>query len=149
MDIKLSCGSEIDDRNSQYGDNMSPGVDFLNVPDEAESLMLLMEDLNAPGNLRVHWVIWNIPPHIKLPEGVSRTERPKVQHAEAVQGNNDYHVMGYLGPKYPPGNETYRFTAYALDKMLNIDPGSRITDVKQAMKGHVIDKSVVEAGYTN
>jgi len=148
LEIRLSCGSEIDDRNSQYGDNLSPGVEFVDVPGDAESLVLFMEDLNASETRRVHWVIWNIPPEKNLPEGIARGG--EVDGLDALQGNNDFDVMGYTGPEYPPGNETYRFTAYALQNRLNLDAGATMVEVRQEMREEkVLDKAVVEAGYTN
>jgi Raf kinase inhibitor-like YbhB/YbcL family protein len=148
MEIELSCGSEIDDRNSQYGENLSPGVKFTEVPEDGKSLVLFMENLNASESRGVHWVIWNIPPDKDLPEGVERKERPS-EVPGAVQGNNSYHVIGYEGPKYPPGGETYRFTAYALDQKLRLSPGSSMENVRQAMKETVLEKASTESGYTN
>lgn len=128
MDIDLPFGSEIDDRNSQYGENLSPRIEFSNVPEEAEILVVFMEDLDAPESREVHWVIWNIPPESDLPEGIPVGEEPDVM--EVRQGNNDFDVVGYTGPEYPPGNETYRFTAYALDSEMSLDPEQqeRISD---------------------
>ena len=148
MEISLSCGSEIDDKNSQYGDNLSPGVEFSNVPEDTKSLILFMEDLNASEARRVHWVIWNIPPEENLPEGVEIGEKPSSVDG-SYQGNNDYKIIGYQGPKYPPGNETYRFTAYASEQLLDCSPGSSLQDVREAMKGKILDKATAEAGYTN
>ena len=54
MKIILSCGSEIDDKNSQYGDNLSPGVEFFDVPESAETIALFMVDLNASMAREVH-----------------------------------------------------------------------------------------------
>lgn len=147
MEINLSCGSEIDDRNSQYGDNLSPGIEFNDVPEDAESLIVFMVDLNASSSREVRWVIWNIPPGSDLPEGIPRGEEPGV--LGVGQGNNDFDVMGYTGPEYPPGNETYRFTAYALDSKIEPGPGATREDVKLAMEDKVLDKAVAEAGYTN
>lgn len=148
MEIILSCGSEVDDLNSQYGDNLSPGVEFRDVPAETGSLAVFMVDLDASEARKVHWVIWNIPPGKDLPVGVERGHRPGNVES-CAQGNNDYDVMGYTGPEYPPGDETYRFTAYALKEMLDIREGSNREDVRQAMSGLVLDKATAEAGYTN
>lgn len=147
MEIILSCGSEINDRNSQYGENLSPGIEFKNVPEEAESLVVFMEDLNASETRRIHWVIWNIPPGTDLPEGIPVGEEPGVLGVS--QGNNDFDVVGYTGPEYPPGNETYRFTVYALDSEVSPGQGATSQDVRLAMQNHVVDKATVEAGYTD
>ena len=148
MEIVLSCGSEIDDKNSQYGENLSPGIEFIDVPEEAETLGVFMEDLNASEARKSHWVIWNIPADSDLPEGILPEERPSMVEG-SVQGNNDFDVIGYTGPEYPPGNETYRFTAYALESRLEVEPGSEMPIVKRSMKNLVVDKATAEAGYTN
>lgn len=147
MKIELSCGSEIDDRNSQYGDNLSPGIEFTDVPEDAESLVVFMVDLDASQTREVHWVIWNIPLESDLPEGIAVGEEPGVLNVR--QGNNDFDVVGYTGPEYPPGDETYRFTAYALDSKINPRPGATREEVKLEMEDKVVDKAVAEAGYTN
>jgi len=147
VELRLSCGSKIDEKNSQYGENLSPGVEFVDVSEEAESIVLFMEDLDAVETKRVHWVIWNIPAEKDLPEGVPREE--EVEELGALQGNNDYGFIGYLGPEYPPGNETYRFTAYALENQLNLNAGATMVEVRQEMRDEeILDKAAAEAGYT-
>lgn len=146
MEIRLSCGSEIDERNAQYGENLSPSISFSGVPEDVDSLVVIMVDLNASETREVHWVAWNISPNQDLPEGVPRGERPGI--GNMAQGNNDYGILGYQGPQYPPGNETYLFTVYALESELNLMPGSTREDVRQAMAGKVVDKVTARAGYT-
>lgn len=146
MEVKLSCGSEIDDKNSQHGDNLSPGIRFNNVPEEAKSLVMFMENLNAFETRKVHWVTWNISPNKDVPEGISSQENS--EDNSLVQGKNDYGINGYQGPEYPPGNEVYLFVVYAINTELDLLPGSTREDVRQAMSGKVIDKATVEAGYT-
>lgn len=147
MDIELSCGREIDEKNSQYGDNLSPGIEFNDVPEDAESLVVFMVDQDAPQSKKVHWVIWNIPADSDLPEGIPRAEEPGVLGVR--QGSNDFDVVGYTGPEYPPGNETYRFTAYALDSDIEPGPAATRENVRLEMEGKVLDKAVAEASYTD
>lgn len=147
MEIELPFVNEISDRYSQYGDNISPKIKFKEVPDDAESLVVFMENLNASESRKVHWVIWNIPFDAELPEGIPVGEEP--DFLGVSQGNNDFEVVGYTGPDYPPGNETYRFTAYALDSEIDPSSGATREDVRQSMKDKVVDKAVAEAAYTD
>jgi Raf kinase inhibitor-like YbhB/YbcL family protein len=149
MKINLPFEDEIPDRYTQYGRNISPKIELEDVPEDAVTIVIFIENKSAPENLSIHWAIWNIPAERNIvPEAIARAERPEAIDG-AVQGNNDYHIIGYQGPKMFPGEERYEFTAYALDIKLNLSPGSRKEQVMEAMKGHVADKATVERGYTS
>jgi len=149
LELKLSFSDEIPDRYTQYGRNLSPEVVFRDVPEDAETLVFMIENINAPESLRVHWIIWNIPAETEaLPEGLETAENPGEIEA-VVQGNNDFDVRGYQGPRMFPGEEKYLFTAYALDTYLNLEPGNHREQVIFAMRGHVLDKAQERRGYTS
>lgn len=148
MNAKLSFGHEFSDRYTQYGEGLSPSIEFEEIPDDAKSLAVLLENISfeeKTGSSKVYWLIWNIPTIEKLPEDIKPGERvEKVE--KAVQGNNSFEVIGYTAPGRYRGRQDFRLTVYALDKMLELKPGSRIGDLKQALKQHVVDKAVVRKG---
>ncbi|MFB6175287.1 MAG: YbhB/YbcL family Raf kinase inhibitor-like protein [Candidatus Nanohalobium sp.] len=149
MRLLLPFDDEIADRYTQYGENISPKVRFEEVPEDAETIALLMENMNAPETRSVYWIIWNIPAAVEqAPEGLEIGEGPE-SFEEAMQGNNDFEIIGYEGPKRYPGEERFRFTAYALDTALGLEAGSRTEDLREAMKGHVLDKAEEIRGYTS
>src|SRR5579862_1927486 len=44
------------------GDNVSPPLDFKDLPDNTASLAIIMHDPDAPGGDFTHWTVWNISP---------------------------------------------------------------------------------------
>jgi hypothetical protein len=84
------------------------------------------------------WIIWNLPPHTIIPDGIPPGEIVTVP-VSAVQGTTDYGTTGYTGPCPPPGEtHRYQFKVYGLDAMLKIPPGSDKHALVAAMKGHVM-----------
>ncbi len=124
---------------SGEGEDISPPLEWSNIPDKAKSLALLMEDPDAPGGTFVHWVIFNIPAESKgLPEAVP--DKPRLDDG-SVQGRNTAGGIGYYGPLPPMGTRhRYYFTVYALDNMLGLGPGATREQVLKAIEGHVLDK---------
>jgi len=116
------------------GDNINPPLEIAEVPEEAKSLALIVDDPDAPMRTFVHWIIWNIPPAISLigedsvPEG-------------AVQGRNDFGKNSYGGPCPPSGIHHYHFKIYALDIQLDLKAFSKKDDLEKAMEGHILDRA--------
>lgn len=140
MRLDFSFRRYFDEKNSKYEKNISPSVEFEDVPDEAESIVLIMDDPDAPGpNAFTHWLIWNIPPTNDLPEGLPNE---KELDFGAEQGNNDFDEIGYGGPKPPRGERhEYRIRAYALDTELQVPQAIKKNALEQEMEGHVLDKA--------
>lgn len=121
------------------GPDISPPLEWHNVPSGAKSLALIVEDPDAPMGIWVHWVIFNIPPGSSgLPEHVSANN---TLSDGAVQGRNDFRKIGYGGPCPPSGTHRYFFILYALDTALRLSPGSTKADLVGAMEGHIIGKA--------
>ncbi|MFO7532122.1 MAG: YbhB/YbcL family Raf kinase inhibitor-like protein, partial [Candidatus Limnocylindrales bacterium] len=53
------------------GDDVSPPLTLHDVPAEAVSLALIMDDPDAPAGTWVHWVAYDIPPTAAIPEAVA------------------------------------------------------------------------------
>ncbi len=116
------------------GKNISPPFEIKNVPPEAKSLALVVDDLDAPRGTFVHWIIWNIDPAIRE---IKENSVPK----GAVQGINDFKKHSYGGPCPPSRTHRYVFKVFALDVRLDLGPNSAAVDLQNAMKGHVISKA--------
>jgi len=109
---------------------------FLNIPENAKSLALIMEDPDAPSGLFVHWVIYNIPASFGgLPEGIPNNS--KLEYG-IEQGVNDFGKIGYGGPCPPDRPHRYFIKLYALDTILNLPSGLNREELLSAMKGHII-----------
>jgi Raf kinase inhibitor-like YbhB/YbcL family protein len=113
------------------GPNTSPPLQFHDVPPDAASLVLILEDVDAPANPWVHWLVFNIPAATRefAPAGFSGTE-----------GLANGGTFGYEGPcpKYFLGTHHYHFKLYALDKMLELSAEVDRVMVLGAMDGHVL-----------
>ena len=119
------------------GEDISPPLQWSNVPAETRSLALIADDPDAPVGTWVHWVIYDIPPALsELPEAVPTAE---VTPDRLKQGLNDFNRIGYGGPCPPPGKpHRYVFTIYALEIEPGLPVGATKDDLLRAMEGHTI-----------
>lgn len=112
------------------GANISPPLAFSDVPENTKSLVLIMDDPDAPIGTWVHWVLWNINPKI--------TEIPENSvPSDAMQGKTS-RQNSYGGPCPPSGVHRYFFKLFALDTILDI---SDQTDANGLVK--VINKNII------
>lgn len=122
------------------GEDVSPPLAWENVPAEAKSLVLIVDDPDAPDPKApkmtwVHWVLYNIPPDAKgLPEGVGKEGLPK----GTEEGKNDWKRTGYGGPCPPIGRHRYFHKLYALDTELSGLGTPSKAELEKAMDGHVV-----------
>jgi Raf kinase inhibitor-like YbhB/YbcL family protein len=130
------------------GDNLSPALSWSGVPQGTEALALIADDPDAPGGTFTHWVLLDLPAEAReLPEGVETVPMPANGLAGA-QGSNDGGGIGYTGPCPPSGPpHRYRFTLYALDVPVNLDPGAQKQEVLSAMEGHILAKAELVGTY--
>lgn len=126
------------------GKDISPPLSWTGTPSGTQSIALIMDDPDAPGGTFVHWVAFNIPPHIRmLPEGIPKTSAltPWPFGDSSYQGINDFGNIGYGGPCPPPGkSHRYFFKVYMLDTKLSLPPGSSKADIERAMNNHILAK---------
>lgn len=140
-------GEEIPERNSAYGDNVSPGLSWRGVPEGAVTQALVARDPDAPGpSPFIHWVVYNIPGDARsLPEGLPSNPilRSPAEISGAIQGSSDAKRPGYFGPRPPAGHGEHRyiFTLYALDAgsdELGLDQGLDEGALMSAIDGHIL-----------
>ena len=113
------------------GENVSPPLEWSDVPPAARTLALIADDPDAPRGLFLHWLLWNVDAREKgLTEGSSGGAR---------EGRNGFGKVGYGGPCPPGGTHRYYFRLFALDAELDAPAGATRERVEQAMQGHVLD----------
>ena len=118
------------------GANISPPLSWDSIPDSTKSFALICDDPDAPGGTWVHWVVYNIPANVKeLAEKIPLQENLA---NGAGQGKNDSRKIGYSGPCPPGGTHRYYFKLYALDVVLDLNPGATKNDLLRAMEGHIL-----------
>lgn len=123
------------------GKNISPALQISGVPSVAKSLVLIVDDPDAPVGTWNHWLLWNLKPNIaEIPAG-------KVPSG-TIQGFNDFHKQNYGGPQPPSGEHRYFFRLYALDVVLSIPPDSNRKALDKAIKGHVIAETALMGRYS-
>jgi len=122
------------------GTDVNPALAISNVPPEAKSLALIMDDPDAPGGMWVHWVVWNIDPKTR---DIGENSVP----GGAKQGVNDFRKTPYGGPCPPSGTHRYFFKLYALDVLLDLGSGTTKGALEKAMKGHVLAQAELMGKY--
>ncbi len=129
--------------------DISPPLSWSGIPEGTKSLVLIVDDPDAPDPAApkmtyVHWVLYNLPPESNgLPRNVSKSNLP----AGTLEGINDWKKAGYGGPCPPIGSHRYFFKLYALDtKLPNLSPGTK-AQLEEAMKGHVLEQATLIGTY--
>lgn len=126
------------------GADTHPALSFSDVPEDAKSLVLLMDDPDVPKNIRPdgmwdHWIVFNMPPDTR--------EIGDDILAPGVYGKNTFGKTAYGGPCPPDREHRYFFKLYALDSMLDLSEGVSKKDVEQVMEGHILAKAELMGTY--
>jgi Raf kinase inhibitor-like YbhB/YbcL family protein len=125
------------------GANVSPPLSWTRVPAETKSLVLIVDDPDAPDPAAprmtwVHWVLYNIPVSVDtLGEGVATSDLPE----GTLTGVNDSQTRTYQGPCPPIGRHRYFFKLYALDTVLPDLKGPTKKALLTAMENHVLTQA--------
>ena len=131
------------------GSDLSIPLAWSGVPAGARSLVLIVDDPDAPDPAApkmtwVHWVLYNIPPSATaLKEAIKSSELP----AGTREGLNDWRRTGYGGPCPPIGRHRYFHKLYALDTVLPDLKRPTKTQLEKAMQGHVIERAELIGTY--
>ncbi len=144
MKLSSSAFTHLADIPKQYtceGGDQSPPLTWSDVPAEAKSLALIVDDPDAPDPAApkmtyVHWVLYNIPPYSSgIEAGTSgKLELP----SGTLEGLNDWKRTRYGGPCPPIGRHRYFHKLYALDVVLPVLQPATKASLEKAMQGHVI-----------
>ena len=118
---------------AKLGANRIPPLEIAGVPSGTKSLAIIVHDPDAPlpGGF-YHWTLWNIPPETT---SIGTDNLP----AGAVEGKTSWGKSGYNGPQPPFGNHRYIFYLYALDTAIDLPAGSKVKELKAAIKDHIIE----------
>lgn len=133
-------GERIPRQYTRDGEDKSPPLHIEGVPADTRSLVLIMDDPDAPRGTFTHWVVFDLEPKTV---DIGENHAPE----QARQGSTDWGESQYGGPKPPSGEHRYFFRLYALDTKLNLPRGSRRRGIEQAMQGHVLDMAELMGRY--
>ena len=127
---------KIPQKHTGEGSDVSPALEWTNVPGGTKSFAVICHDPDAPlvspGTYGfVHWVLYNIPSSVT--ELLEATK-------DFTTGINDAQKEGYMGPMPPQGHgkHHYFFWILALDKELNLEPGLTMWQLLERIEPHVI-----------
>lgn len=129
------------------GEDINPPLVIENIPRGTGSLILIMDDPDAPMGTWVHWTVWNITPHTgEIPENSIPKRAPwdpesPMTPLPAMEGMTDFGKPGYGGPCPPSGTHRYFFKLYALDARLAFQGTPSRQELEKAMQGHILDKA--------
>ncbi len=116
------------------GVGVNPPLEISGVPEDAVSLVLIMDDPDAPGGVFTHWLVWNIGPDVSVIEENSVPDGAK-------EGVNSGGEDGYFPPCPPSGVHRYFFHLYALEENIKLGAGSSRAELEEAMSGLVIEEA--------
>jgi len=133
-------GGNIPSKFTCDGGDSSPPLQIAEIPSGAKSLVLVVDDPDAPSGLFTHWIVWNISPQTNA---IAEGSAPK-----GVQGTSDFGKSGYGGPCPPSGTHRYYFKIFALDRELNLPSGTKRNQLDAAMKGHVVAQGELMGRYS-
>jgi Raf kinase inhibitor-like YbhB/YbcL family protein len=145
----FGANADIPAKYTCQGGDRSPPLDFADVPAGAKSLVLIVDDPDAPDPAAprmtwVHWVLYNLPPHTAgLAEAVARGALP----AGTTEGTNDWKRPGYGGPCPPIGKHRYFHKLFALDIVLPDLKQPTKAALEKAMHGHVLAQAELVGRY--
>ncbi|PWU23517.1 YbhB/YbcL family Raf kinase inhibitor-like protein [Candidatus Cerribacteria bacterium 'Amazon FNV 2010 28 9'] len=121
------------------GSNTAPTLEFTDIPINAKSLVLIMDDPDSPSGVWTHWMMYNIDPLTTIleqpfPSGVA-------------QGINTFGEVVYDGPCPHNGLHHYVFTLYALDEALSFPKPPTRSEIEYALTGHILQSAQLIGTY--
>lgn len=141
----FGAGQPIPAQFSCQGQGTSPELTWSNVPQNAQSLALVVRDPDASQAGFVHWVVYDIPVTVSgLPQAAGIDGSLP---GGALEGTNGKSSKGWTPPCPPKGTHHYHFELYALDgKLPAMNPPTE-SALEAAMRGHVLAKAELVGTY--
>lgn len=116
------------------GEDINPPLIFENVPEDIQSLTLLVEDLDSYGKPWLHWAILNIDPRTTH---VSEDSVP----GNCIEIMTDFGKAEYGGPCPANGIHRYIFKLFALNQTLEVTEDTTLAEIYHAIEGHIIERA--------
>lgn len=142
----LKEGTMIDAKFTCDGQDLSPALAWTAPPTGTKSLVLIVDDPDAPSGLFTHWMFYGLSADLRtLAENVT-----KDVNVDSVgsQGKNDFDQVGYRGPCPPAGApHHYRFRLFALDDLISLKAGATRAELDAAMVNHSLAEIRLTALY--
>ncbi|WP_276496281.1 YbhB/YbcL family Raf kinase inhibitor-like protein [Pontibacter litorisediminis] len=124
----FSAGETIPEKYTCDGEDINPPLEIGDFPAGTQSLVLLVDDPDAPSGSWTHWLVYDIP----LIHIIEERSVP------GIVGVNSFGNMNYGGPCPPIGTHRYFFRVYALDTRLALSGGRTKEEIFTQMENHII-----------
>ncbi len=108
--------------------DVNPVLEIDDIPEQTKSMVLIVDDPDAPMGTWVHWVVYDMPVLNRIEEG----------QVPGKQGMNDFGKKDYGGPCPPSGTHRYFFKIYALDRKLGLEEGVTKEEVEKMMQINIL-----------
>ena len=134
-------GEELPEKIGYMEENVNPELRIEEVPKQALSLVLIIDDPDAiepAGKIWDHWITYDIDP--------SNTEINSGD-SPGTEGMTDFRETGYNGPNPPDGEHMYRIRVFALDTELGLPKGASKEEVEDAMEDHILEEAELKGRY--
>jgi hypothetical protein len=124
------------------GKDVMPEIVISSPPDGTKSLLLLVEDPDAPDGTFTHMTLFNLSPELrKLP---SSADLPPQAGENARFGLNDFKNTRYSGPCPPKGEvHRYRWRIIALDAVIKLPEGAPRSQIDEGMDQHILGEGTL------
>ena len=133
----FAATEEIPVRYTCDGEDVNPPLELDNLPQGTKSLVLIVEDPDAPAGIWDHWIVWTISPVTHIAE----------DSVPGTEGKNSFGKHHYGGPCPPSGTHRYFFKVFALNDRLELDVSSEREEVEAAMVGKILGKGELMGTY--
>jgi len=140
-------GGEIPAQYTCDGAGISPPLTWSGLPDGTKSLVLIVEDPDAPSGVFRHWTVFDIPAGSHGLDAGYSANRPAAGLREA---RNDFGKPGYAGPCPPKGHgiHHYRFRLIAISRpTLDLKPPAEVSDVLRTAEPYAIQRAELVGTY--
>jgi Raf kinase inhibitor-like YbhB/YbcL family protein len=128
------------DRFTCNGQNINPPIFISETPLNTKSLVLIVDDPDAPTGTWTHWLVWNIRSDT---QEILENSVPK----DAFEGITSWGKPGYNGPCPPTSVHRYFFRIFALDTVLDLRPLATVDQLLMAIQNHIVAKAEIIAKY--
>lgn len=123
------------------GYDINPELLISNVPAEARSLALIVDDPDAKSGTFTHWTVWNIDPGTTF---IKEESKPP----GSVEGVTGFGRNGYGGPCPPNGTHRYFFKLFALNAKLDLPETAKREELERAIGDHKLAETQLMGIYT-
>ena len=143
----IAPGGEIPAQYTCDGADISPPLTWSGLPNGTQSLVLVIEDPDAPSGVFRHWAAFDIPAGSPGLAAGYAANRPAASFHEA---RNDFGKAGYGGPCPPKGHGThhYHIRLLAISRSaLDLKAPATTLDVLKATEPYVIERTELVGTY--